>query len=419
MNYRETMRDITARARRAAPVLADMTEKEKNFVLLSMGSALAEASNEIKKANKADVAVAEKRGLGEAFIDRLTLTDKRLEAMRGMFNDVAALKDPVGSIIDTRERPNGLVIKKVRVPIGVIGIIYESRPNVTADCVSLCFKSGNVAILRGGSDSIGSNLAIYRALKAGALKAGANGDFFILIEDTSRELVDEMLIASDGIDLIMPRGGEALIKQVTEKSRIPVIKHYKGICHVYVDKNADLAMAESVCINAKVQRPGVCNAMETMLVHKDIAEKFLKSLVPRLFGLGVKIKGCDTTRKIAGSGVEKASDSDFSTEWLDLVLNVKVVDSIGEAVSHIEKFGSRHSDAIITSDKRAADEFTRKVDSAAVYVNASTRFTDGGEFGMGAEIGISTDKIHARGPMGLEELTIYKYIVEGNGQVRG
>jgi glutamate-5-semialdehyde dehydrogenase len=303
------------------------------------------------------------------------------------------------------------------VPIGVIGIIYESRPNVTADCAALCLKSGNSVILRGGSDSIRSNKAVYRAMKEGASKEGLAEGAFILIEDTSRELVDAMLEASDGIDLIMPRGGESLIRQVVKKSRIPVIKHYKGICHVYVDARAALKMAEEICYNAKVQRPGVCNAMETMLVHEKVAEKFLPVMIKRLKEAGVRIKGCEKTKKIAGA-VEDVTDEDFTTEWLDLTLNVRVVGSLDEAIDHIARFGSAHSDAIVTNDKKAGEEFLKRVDSSAVYINASTRFTDGGEFGKGAEIGISTDRLHARGPMGLEELCTYKYVVRGSGQIR-
>jgi glutamate-5-semialdehyde dehydrogenase len=321
-------------------------------------------------------------------------------------------------VIESRSLYNQLLLKKVRVPIGVIGIIYESRPNVTADCVSLCLKSGNVVILRGGSDAVRSNKAIYEVMKEAVCASGISDDIFILIEDTDRSLVEEMLKASYGIDLIMPRGGESLIRRVMGTSRIPVIKHYKGICHVYVDEDADINMAIPICVNAKTQRPGVCNAMETMLVHSRIAEAFLPKAAEALRNEGVAIKGCAVTRKILGVDVPEATDEDFATEWLDLVLNVNVVDSVEEAVGHIARFGSHHSDAIVTSSRKAAEYFTTNVDSAAVYVNASTRFTDGGEFGMGAEIGISTDKIHARGPMGLEELTTYKYVIEGKGQVR-
>ena len=310
------------------------------------------------------------------------------------------------------------MINKVRVPIGVIGIIYESRPNVTADCISLCFKSGNAVILRGGSDSIKTNKAIYDVLKKSISELSFPEGVFTLIEDTSRELVDEMLKAKGDIDLIMPRGGESLIEEVVNKSKIPVIKHYKGICHTYIDKDADLSMAMDICINAKVQRPGVCNAMETMLVHNEIAGKFLPEIVAQLNNFGVKIKGCDRTVNLLGALASPVTEQDYYTEWLDLVLNVRIVDSLDEAVSHINKYGSKHSDAIVTKNENAGREFCARVDTSSVYVNASTRFTDGAEFGLGAEIGISTDKIHARGPMGLNELTTYKYVIRGTGQIR-
>lgn len=412
------MKEITTRARKAAVELALMDVKKKDAALLAMADAINDARADIKKANDADVELARKNGKTAAFIDRLELTDKRIDGMCAMLRDVAALKDPVGDILEKTTRPNGLVIEKVRVPIGVIGIIYESRPNVTADCAALCLKSGNVTILRGGSDAIRSNKAIYQVMQNASEKSGLPDGAFILIEDTSRGLVDAMLEAVGAIDLIMPRGGESLIREVVMKSRIPVIKHYKGVCHVYVDDAADLGMAQSICMNAKVQRPGVCNSMETMLVHKAIADDFLPIIGEKLKAAGVKIKGCSVTRKLVGSNVSAATDEDYSTEWSDLILNVKVVSSLDEAVDHITRFGSGHSDAIVTNDRAKGIEFTRRVDSAAVYINASTRFTDGGEFGKGAEIGISTDKIHARGPMGLEELTSYKYVVYGTGQIR-
>jgi glutamate-5-semialdehyde dehydrogenase len=413
VDAKKVMKDMTTLARKAAIELALMDSKKKDATLLAMADAINAARVGIKKANDADVELARKNGKTAAFIDRLELTDKRIDGMCAMLRDVAALKDPVGDILEKTTRPNGLVIEKVRVPIGVIGIIYESRPNVTADCAALCLKSGNVTILRGGSDAIRSNKAIYEAMKNAATKSGLPDGAFMLIEDTSRELVDAMLEAVGEIDLVMPRGGESLIREVVMKSRIPVIKHYKGVCHVYVDSDADLAMAESICMNAKVQRPGVCNSMETMLVHEAVAGTFLPAIGAKLKAAGVKIKGCENTRKLLGKEVSAATDEDYSTEWSDLILNVKVVSSMDEAVEHIARFGSDHSDAIVTKDSAKGVEFTRRVDSAAVYVNASTRFTDGQEFGKGAEIGISTDKIHARGPMGLEELTSYKY-----GQIR-
>lgn len=418
MDAKSAMKNITARARKAARELSVAPTKIKDRALELMADALHLSGADIKKANEADIAAARESGKNAAFIDRLRIDDKRLGDMCAMMRDVAALRDPVGAVMERVKRPNGLVIEKVRVPIGVIGVVYESRPNVTADCVALCLKSGNSVILRGGSDAIRSNKAIYEVMRKAAAEAGIPDGAFILVEDTSREMVDAMLEASGDIDLIMPRGGESLIREVAAKSRIPVIKHYKGICHIYVDSDADLAMAEKVCLNAKVQRPGVCNAMETMLVHEAVAEKFLKAIGAKLRQAGVKLKGCAVTRRILGDDVALASDDDYATEWLDLVLNIKVVNSEDEAIEHIAKFGSDHSDAIITRNKEKGLEFARRVDSAAVYLNASTRFTDGGEFGKGAEIGISTDKLHARGPMGLEELTSYKYVVYGTGQIR-
>ncbi|HPS20751.1 MAG TPA: glutamate-5-semialdehyde dehydrogenase [Candidatus Omnitrophota bacterium] len=417
--YNEKMKEIVIKARKAAYVLSVMSSDEKNKVLMAMAEGIEGARQAILEANSIDVANAEKNGKTKAFIDRLKLDDKRISAMSSMLREVTVLDDPVGKVIEKRKRPNGLLIKKVRVPIGVIGIIYEARPNVTADCAALCLKSGNAVILRGGSDAIRSNVEIYKAMCEKAYSQGLPDGAVIVIEDTSRELVDAMLSAVGGIDLIMPRGGEELIKQVVEKSRVPVIKHYKGICHVYVDKKADMTMAENICYNAKVQRPGVCNAMETMLVHEKIAARFLPLIYEKLAAEKVAIKGCQNTLRIlAGKEIQPVSELDYYTEYSDLILNVRVVGSLDEAIDHINKYGSGHSDAIVTSSKKTALEFTSRVDSAAVYVNASTRFTDGGEFGLGAEIGISTDKIHARGPMGLEELTIYKYVVTGNGQIR-
>jgi len=418
MDLINVMKNITGRARKAAASLGVMPTKKKNAILLKMAKALDQARDSIGEANEVDVANARGKGKSKAFVDRLKLDDKRIDGMCSMMREVAALDDPVGTVLEKKKRPNGLVIEKVRVPIGVIGIIYEARPNVTADCVSLCLKSGNAVILRGGSDAINSNKAICGALKKAAEAEGLNEGAFILIEDTSREIVDAMLASSDGIDLIMPRGGESLISEVAARSKVPVIKHYKGICHVYVDAEADLNRAEDICFNAKVQRPGVCNAMETMLVHEAVAEKFLPRIAAELRGSGVKMKGCPRTREILGSDVAEAGEKDFATEWLDLILNIRVVRSLEEAIEHIARFGSNHSDAIVTRNRRTGEEFTGRVDSAAVYVNASTRFTDGGEFGKGAEIGISTDKLHARGPMGLEELCTYKYVIRGRGQIR-
>ncbi|MFH1837785.1 MAG: glutamate-5-semialdehyde dehydrogenase [Candidatus Omnitrophota bacterium] len=418
MNAEGIMKGITEKARKGADALRLLSKEEKDEVLLSMAEEMEAAREEIKKANEKDISEAKKEERSAAFIDRLMLDNKRIDGMRAMIKEVASLPDPVGSVIEKTKRPNGLLIEKIRVPIGVIGIIYEARPNVTAECVSLCLKSGNAVILRGGSGSINSNKAICGALKKAAIKHGLDEGAFLLIENTGRDLVDAMLKARGGIDLIMPRGGESLIHEVSEKSRIPVIKHYKGICSIYVDDEADLDMAKKICFNAKVQRPGVCNAMETMLVNKKIAEVFLGDIGEMFAKAGVRLKGCSETIKILGDLAEEADDEDFGTEWLDLILNIRVVSSLEEAVKHIERFGSHHSDAIVTENTVHAEEFLSKVDSAAVYVNASTRFTDGAQFGKGAEIGISTDRLHARGPMGLEELTTYKYVIHGNGQIR-
>ncbi len=327
MDFELKMKDITDRARKAAVRLAVMSEDEKNKILLLMADELKSSREDIQAANELDIANSGEKGKNAAFLDRLRLDDKRIEGMCAMMKEVAVLRDPVGDVLETVKRPNGLRIEKVRIPIGVIGIIYESRPNVTADCVSLCLKSGNAVILRCGSDSINSNSAIYKALEKASAKAGVEEDLFILIEDTSREMVEAMLKATGGIDLVMPRGGESLIREVVEKSRIPVIKHYKGICHTYVDIDADLEMAKNICLNAKVQRPGVCNAMETMLVHAEVAEKFIPEIASGLREKGVILKGCDMTRKILGD-IEEVSDEDYATEWLDLVLNIRIVGSM-------------------------------------------------------------------------------------------
>lgn len=404
-------------AKQASRAIALVDTKAKNIALIAMGRALKAKAAHIINENEKDLTAARKKGLSPALIDRLRLDHKRIAAMADSLIDIAKLKDPIGDIIETRKRPNGLLIKKVRVPIGVILIIYESRPNVTSDCVGLCLKSSNGLILRGGSEAINSNIAIFDVLNRAALRCGLPKGFISMVRDTDRRVVDGLLVQEGLIDLVMPRGGESLIREVTRKSRIPVIKHYKGVCHTYVDETADLRMAEEICFNAKVQRPGVCNAMETMLVHEKIAPKFLPRMVRLFQYAGVEIRGCSRTRRLA-TGVATAAEKDWYAEYLDLILSVKVVKDVGEAIGHIMKYGSYHSDAIVTRNKKNADRFLNEVDSACVYLNASTRFTDGGQFGKGAEIGISTDKIHARGPMGLEELTSYKYTVAGNGQIR-
>jgi len=391
----------------------------KNEVIRGIANELAANKNSILKANKKDVIKARKSKFTSMLIDRLVLDEKRIGQMCDSLLEIAALSDPVGEVIKAWRRPNGLWIHKMRVPIGVIAIIYEARPNVTSDCVGLCFKSGNSVILRGGSEALNSNLCIYNIIKRVIAKSGVCGSMVNMIETPDRRAIDELLKMNDYIDLVMPRGGEGLINKVLNSSRIPVIKHYKGICHVYIDEWADLNMAQNICFNAKVQRPGVCNAMESMLVHKDAAARFLPGMIKKFKEARVEIRGCPLTRKIAkGADIKKAADKDYRTEYMDLILSVKVVEGLDEAIEHINNYGSHHSDSIVTENYDNALKFLRGVDSACVYVNASTRFTDGNQFGMGAEIGISTDKLHARGPMALEELTTYKYMVFGNGQVR-
>ena len=409
--------ELCKKVKAASRELAILDTKTRDKALVAMGRALTANASCIARENRKDLGLARRKGMSFALIDRLTLTPGRIDAMAASLVEISKLKDPVGALIETRRRPNGLLIKKVRVPIGVILIIYESRPNVTSDCVGLCLKSSNGLILRGGSEAINSNIAIFNVLAKEAARCGLPKDSIAMIRDTDRRIVDELLVQEGLVDLVIPRGGESLIREVTKKSRIPVIKHYKGVCHTYVDEAADLKMAEQICYNAKVQRPGVCNAMETMLVHQKIAAKFLPSMIARFKSSGVEVRGCPATRRLA-RGVDSACEADWYTEYLDLVLSVKVVGGVEEAIRHIMKYGSYHSDAIVTKNKKTAEKFLREVDSACVYVNASTRFTDGNQFGKGAEMGISTDKIHARGPMGLEELTSYKYVVRGNGQIR-
>jgi glutamate-5-semialdehyde dehydrogenase len=417
MDIREFVSTKAKEAREGARSLARASSKQKNDALLKMAAALKKRSKELMKENAKDVVFARKKGLSKAMIDRLTLTQKRIDEMSQGLAEVAALPDPVGEVIKMWQRPNGMSVGKMRVPIGVIGIIYESRPNVTADATSLCLKAGNAVVLRGGSEAIHSNRAIVRILRDVARAEGINEGAITFIDIPDREAVMEMLKLEGTIDLIIPRGGEGLIRAVTENSRIPVLKHYKGVCHVFVDRDADLAMAEDICFNAKVQRPGTCNAMETMLVDRKIAKAFLPSMAERFAKAGVLLKGCPETRKIVSS-VQKAVEEDYCNEYLDLILNVRVVRDMEEAMEHIAKYGSAHSDSIVTKDYARGMRFLREVDSSAVFINASTRLNDGFQFGLGAEIGISTDKIHARGPMGLEELTCTKFIVLGNGQLR-
>ena len=405
------------KAKAASRKMAILDPKVKSKALRSMARGLIKSRSRIISENSLDVENAKRNNISKALIDRLTLDEKRIRSMADSLIEISKTKDPIGRILEINKRPNGLIIKKVRVPIGVILVIYESRPNVTGDCIGLAIKSGNCLILRGGSDAINSNTAIFEILDKEALKRGLPDGAITMIRDTDRNIVHELIVQEGLIDLVMPRGGESLIREISKHSRIPVMKHYKGVCHTYVDEFADLDMAEKICYNAKVQRPGVCNAMETMLVNKRIAKKFLPQMIEIFKDSGVEIRGCSETKKIVND-INEACEDDWYAEYLDLVLSVKVVADVDEAIEHIMKYGSYHSDAIITGNRKTAEKFLNEVDSACVYVNASTRFTDGGQFGKGAEIGISTDKIHARGPVGVEELTSYKYVVYGKGQVR-
>jgi glutamate-5-semialdehyde dehydrogenase len=389
-----------------------------------MADALEKHASALKAANALDMQTGAQMGLSEAMLDRLKLDDKRIATMATGLREVAVLPDPVGRILDERTRPNGLKLQKIATPIGVIVIIYESRPNVTADAASLCFKTGNATILRGGKEALNSNQIIASTMiEAGRKALGAFPEHAIQVVPTpDREAIPALLSLTQYVDLCMPRGGEGLIRAVTECSKVPVIKHYKGVCHVYVDADADLNMAEAIALNAKVQRPAVCNAMETLLVDKAVAEKFLPAMDRKLAGKNVQLRADETTRSLlqaASCKLQAATEADWFTEYNDYILNVRVVDGVSAAIEHINHYGSAHSDSIVTKNEARARQFLAEVDSATVYWNASTRFTDGGEFGMGAEIGISTDKIGARGPMGLDELTSYKWLGIGNGQVRG
>jgi len=415
VNLKKNIETLAKKAQSASRMLALLAAEDKNKVLADMAAVLLKNADIILKANKKDINACVNKG--RAFVDRLSLNQARIKQMADSLIEIIKLKDPVGELMREWDAPSGLHIQKVRSAIGVVVIIYESRPNVTADCIGLCFKSGNSVILRGGSESINSNLAIYNLFNEVMNKHNIPAGAINLIKTTDHKVVDTLLKLNNYIDLVIPRGGEALINKVVKTSFIPVIKHYKGICHVYVDEWADLNMAENICFNAKVQRPGVCNAMESMLVHQDVAVRFLPGMLKKFKEAGVEIRGCAITKKIV-KWVKLAKQKDYRREYLDLILSVKVVDSLAEAIRHINDYGSHHSDSIITDDQEEAKKFLKSVDSACVYVNASTRFTDGNQFGMGAEIGISTDKLHARGPMALEELTTYKYMVFGNGQVR-
>jgi glutamate-5-semialdehyde dehydrogenase len=409
----DTIQQMGRQARTAAYALAKLSSDEKNAILRAMAGAVRAAAADLIAENAKDLAAAREKGLSSAMIDRLKLDEARIEAMAVGIDEVAALPDPVGQVIESWQRPNGMRIEQVRVPIGTIGIIYESRPNVTADAAVLCFKTGNATILRGGSEAIHSNVAIAKALDS----AGAPPHSIQLIPFTDRESVSAMAKMDKWLDLIIPRGGKGLIETVVSQARMPVIKHYDGVCHLFVDRAADIPMALDLTIDAKTQKPGVCNALETLLVHRDIAKTFLPAVAAALRARGVELRGCDATRTIIADALP-ATDEDWSAEYLDLILAIRVVGSLDEAIDHINTFGSHHTDAIVTADDSAAERFLREVDSACVFHNVSNRFADGGEFGFGAEIGISTDKLHARGPMGLRELTSYQYRVRGSGQTK-
>jgi len=423
MTLTEQMTQLAQQAKAASRELARLATAEKRECLLAMADALEQNRDDIKKANAHDMEAGAQGGLSSAMLDRLKLDDKRIVAMARGLREVAALPDPVGRLLDERVRPNGLKLQKISTSIGVVVIIYESRPNVTADAASLCFKSGNATILRGGKEALNSNRVIAEIMIEAAQQQVENFPVHAVqvVQTADRDAIRELLALTQYIDLCMPRGGEGLIRAVTQCSKVPVIKHYKGVCHVYVDADADLKMAEEIAFNAKCQRPAVCNAMETLLVDKTIAAKFLPIIDRRLTEKNVQLRTDEATRAIlqpATGHLQPATDADWSTEYNDYILNVRVVDGVQQAIDHINRYGSAHSDSIVTKNETRARQFLAEVDSAAVYWNASTRFTDGAEFGMGAEIGISTDKIGARGPMGLEELTSYKWIGIGTGQIR-
>jgi glutamate-5-semialdehyde dehydrogenase len=427
MNLTDQMTQLAKQAKVASRQLAQLTTAEKNACLLAMATALEQNASAIQEANALDMEFAAQHGLSAAMLDRLKLDDKRIAGMAKGLREVAALPDPVGKILDERVRPNGLKLQKISTPIGVVVIIYESRPNVTADAASLCFKSGNATILRGGKEALNTNQIIAKTMiDAGKIAHKGFPEHAIQVVPTpDREAIPILLSLTQYVDLCMPRGGESLIRAVADCSKVPVIKHYKGVCHVFVDADADLKMAGEIAMNAKVQRPAVCNAMETLLVDKAVAEKFLPVIGEKLFEKHVEIRADDSSReilnsklKIKNSKLKAAAEQDYFTEYNDYILNIRVVDGVKAAIDHINFYGSAHSDSIVTRNEAHAKQFLAEVDSAAVYWNASTRFTDGGEFGMGAEIGISTDKIGARGPMGLDELTSYKWLGIGNGQIR-
>ena len=418
MDFRLEVREMAKKAKEASYQLARLSTDKKNKALCEMADDLERSRNLLIEENQRDLAAGEKAHLSSAMMDRLRLTPAVIQGMADGLREVARLRDPVGEVVGMWRRPNGLMVGRMRIPIGVIGMIYESRPNVTADAAGLCLKSGNSVILRGGSEAFHSNQAIGRILQKAIVKIGLPQEAVQVFLLTEKEAIQEMLQLEDEIDLIIPRGGEALIRFVMDHSRIPVIKHYKGVCHIFVDESADLEKSIRVCLNAKVQRPGVCNAMETLLVHEKVAKQFLPKVAEALQQEGVELRGCPKTRKIL-PGIKETEEEDWYQEYLDLILSIRVVNGIEEAMEHIVTYGSLHTEAILTSDYENAQRFLREVNSSCVLVNASTRFNDGFELGLGAEIGISTSKLHAFGPMGLEELTTTKFIVYGEGQIRG
>jgi glutamate-5-semialdehyde dehydrogenase len=416
-DLQSTIIDMAKGAKKAARTLVSLSSSAKNDILLHMAKSIDAKREFIQSENKKDLLAGKEKGLSDAMLDRLELSDAVIESMMNGLQEVAALGDPVGEIENMARRPNGLMVGRMRIPLGVIGMIYESRPNVTVDAAALCLKAGNAIILRGGSEAIHSNMALASVLQDALSSQGVNSDAIQVIPVTDREAVNIMLAQEEYIDLIIPRGGEGLIRFVSETSRIPVLKHYKGVCHIYVDSDADLEKATPVICNSKVQRPGVCNALEGVLIHRNIAETYLPTLAEDLKKEGVKLLGCKESVRIV-SDMTPAMDSDWGSEFLDLRLCVKVVDGIDEAFAYIDEYGSRHTENIITENYSKAQRFIAEVDASAVMVNASTRFNDGGQLGLGAEIGISTTKLHAYGPMGLKELTTRKFIVYGQGQVR-
>jgi glutamate-5-semialdehyde dehydrogenase len=417
MSMEATIVNMAKAARAAATQMAKCGSNQKNAVLLGMADKIEKDASAIKKANQKDLTRAKEMGLSPAMIDRLTVSDATIKSMAKGLREVSGLNDPVGAISKSWLRPNGLEVTRMRIPLGVIGIIYESRPNVTIDAAGLCLKAGNAVILRGGSEALYSNKALADIIGQVLGDCGLPETAVQIVPVRDRKAVNILLNQEEFIDLIIPRGGEGLIRFVVEHSTIPVLKHYKGVCHVYVDEGADLNMAGDICFNAKVQRPGVCNAMETMLVHRSIAKEFLPQMAKRLTSAGVEIRGCAETCQILTDAL-KAEQSDWTEEYLDLVLAVKVVEDMEQAIFHISKYGSKHTESIVTRDYKRAKRFVRETDSSVVLVNASTRFNDGSELGLGAEIGISTSKLHAFGPMGVEELTTTKFVVFGDGQIR-